>query len=528
MKTLRTIYEIARADFHERTRRFSFVVTLALVVYVAYLFVPPNDAVYTTLQMGNHRGIYNSAWIGAQMALLAATYLIIVGFYLVRNSINRDLRTHVGEIIAATRVRKPVYTLGKMLSNFGTLAVIVGVVALSTPVLQLIRGEDMTIRPLALIAPFLYLCLSAIALVAAMAVLFECIPFLRGTLGNIVYFLVIPGMMAFELEKGVPILGINVVSRNMMEVCHQAYPDYVIGSSFTLGGEAPGLDQIISMTTFTWNGMTPSGDFLLNRLMWIGIAVGITMVAGVFFNRFDSAGARSIAPTKPKRAPRFPRVRYGLQWLTLSRGGELAIAAAGANGHVRLTPLPARRPRGRFLGVLRAELRLAIGSLPWWWQIGLLGLIAAQLATPWSEARQFISPVAWLWPILIWSSMGIREHRRSVNEIVFSAPHPLRRQLPAVWIAGVAVALFATSGMGLRTIIAGEAYRTVAWLAGAVFVPSLALALGTWSRTSRLFEIIYLFWWYIGPANAVGPADYTGMVEGAATPTLTAFYGLAA
>ena len=82
--------------------------------------------------------------------------------------------------------------------------------------------------------------------------------------------------------------------------------------------------------------------------------------------------------------------------------------------------------------------------------------------------------------------------------------------------------------MALRSIIAGETYRVAAWVAGALFIPSLALALGTWGRTSRLFEIIYLFWWYIGPVNAVPPADYTGMVEGAATPTLIAFYGLAA
>jgi hypothetical protein len=44
-----------------------------------------------------------------------------------------------------------------------------------------------------------------------------------------------------------------------------------------------------------------------------------------------------------------------------------------------------------------------------------------------------------------------------------------------------------------------------------MFVPSLALMLGVWSGSSRMFEILYLLLWYAGPLNKVPFLDYTGI-----------------
>lgn len=46
--------------------------------------------------------------------------------------------------------------------------------------------------------------------------------------------------------------------------------------------------------------------------------------------------------------------------------------------------------------------------------------------------------------------------------------------------------------------------------AGALFIPSLALALGVWTGTSRFFEGLYTAIWYIGPLNRVPGLDFTG------------------
>ena len=52
-----------------------------------------------------------------------------------------------------------------------------------------------------------------------------------------------------------------------------------------------------------------------------------------------------------------------------------------------------------------------------------------------------------------------------------------------------------------------------AWLVGALFIPTFALALGVWSGNSKLFEILYLVIWYIGPMNHVPALDYLGSTE---------------
>ncbi len=41
-------------------------------------------------------------------------------------------------------------------------------------------------------------------------------------------------------------------------------------------------------------------------------------------------------------------------------------------------------------------------------------------------------------------------------------------------------------------------------------IPSLALATGVWSGTSKLFEILYMVIWYLGPLNNVPNLDYIG------------------
>ena len=50
-----------------------------------------------------------------------------------------------------------------------------------------------------------------------------------------------------------------------------------------------------------------------------------------------------------------------------------------------------------------------------------------------------------------------------------------------------------------------------AWLAGALFIPSLALFLGTASRTHRMFQALYVILWYAA-VNQVKAADYMGTV----------------
>ena len=165
-----------------------------------------------------------------------------------------------------------------------------------------------------------------------------------------------------------------------------------------------------------------------------------------------------------------------------------------------------------------SELRLMLKGQRWWWYAVALGLLIASAVSPDSAARLGVLTVAWLWPALVWSQMGARESRYATQSFIFSSARTLNRQLPAIWVAGFIVAVLTGGGYALRTLASGDWSGLLAWGAGALFIPSLALALGVWSGTSKPFEAIYTVWWYLGPLNHAPGFDFVGSVPASNRP----------
>ena len=97
-----------------------------------------------------------------------------------------------------------------------------------------------------------------------------------------------------------------------------------------------------------------------------------------------------------------------------------------------------------------------------------------------------------------------------MQQIAFSSASPLWRQLPAQWLSGFIVILIMGSGVALKFLFGGDAAGLIAFVSGALFIPSLALALGVWSGSSKPFEIVYVSLWYLGPLNKVPGLDFIG------------------
>lgn len=530
MNTMRTLYHLVRADLLERARRYSFLITLGLTILAGYVFVPPSDANYVigvllqdTEGLNYYRGIYNSAWIGSNVALTTTIFLSFFGFYLVKNAVERDRWTGVGQIIATTPLSKPFYTLGKALSNLAVLALMVGILGVAALVMQLIRGEGLSIQLWALSSSFLLIALPAMAVVAALAILFETLSWLRGGFGNAVYFFLWIGMSWIRIP-GITddVWGMGLIERSVTAAARAAFPDRHLYASI---GVNPVLGKL---QTFLWEGLEWTPGILLGRLVWVGVAFGIAMVAAGFFRRFDPAHGvfhRFDLSAEHTRRGLLDRWRKRLRpealpSVALEEGGLLPAPA-----RVHLTPLVATPTQFRFGRTLLAELRLMLKGQRWWWYVVALGLIVAGLSNPSDVARRQLLAFAWIWPLLIWSAMGTREVRHRTEQLVFSAAHPLRRQLPATWLAGVIVAQFAGGGVAVRFVLAGDWANVMAWTISAVFIPTLALVLGCWSGSSKLFEVVYLVVWYIGPIQGLPALDFMG-VSSVSIATHVPFYYL--
>jgi hypothetical protein len=493
------LYHLIRADFLERTRRYSFLIMLGLVLYLGYAV----NVGQITVRLDTYRGVFNSAWVGSMMTLVVNFFLGWFGFYLIKNSIARDYETGVGQIMATTPLSRPLYALGKWLSNFAVLGVMVFILMLAAIAMQLIQSEDPQIHLWALTAPFLFVALPFMALVAALAVFFECIRWLRGGLGNAVYFfLFISGIAVVAILLGTKIplldwLGFGMFSNSMGAAARAVYPNYESGFMLSM---APNFAEV---QTFYWSGVNWTLAVILTRMSTVVLSIGLVLLGALFFDRFDPSRGRPHAKSKSASDSLEPAV------LSLSK--DVSIIEAESAPEIQLSALPAVRSRFRFEALYLAELRMLLKGQPWWWYLAALGLIIATFVSPLDSLRSGLLPAALIWPTLVWSGLGCRENRHFTRQMVFSAPRPVWNQLPAAWLAGFTVAALMGVGAAMRFALAGEMLNLLSLLAGLLFIPSLALALGVWTGSSKAFEVLYALFWYLGPLNKVLELDYVGV-----------------
>jgi hypothetical protein len=497
MNTLRVLYHLARADFLERIRRYSFMLMLGLVVWIGYLSASGQFPMWVT---PDYIGITNSAWAGGIMTITVTSLLGFVGFYIVKGSVNRDYTTGVGQIMATTPLSRPLYMLGKWLSNFAVVGVTILIVMLEGVVMTLLAGAQ-GFNLVTLAAPLVIIALPTMGLVAAFAVLFESISWLRGGLGNVVYFVVYMAMISLSSmgivanALGTPapanpyidFTGQQTIGENIAQAAKAAYPECTGMLSFVGGATVPNPKY------FTWNGMIWTSDILLSRLVFLVLAVGLVTLSALFFDRFNPSRLLLIKRTRTESD--VPKPVTASEAIPVSK--------------VHLTPLADNHSRFRFGALFLAELKLFLKGQHWWWYVIAAGLVVVQVVTPLEVTRTLLL-AAWVWHILILSGLGCRENRFDTRQIVFAAPHPIANQLPAAWLSAFVVTAILGSGALIKFILMGETVSVLGWLTGIIFIPSLALALGTLTGSGKAFEAVYVVWMY-AIYQRVPALDFMGM-----------------
>ncbi|HUE42935.1 MAG TPA: hypothetical protein VMP12_05190 [Candidatus Sulfotelmatobacter sp.] len=532
MIQVRAITAIARADFLERVRRYSFLLTLLFAMFLGYAAATGR----IMIQLGGHRGVYTSAWVGALVALVTTCWVSLVGFYIVKGGIDRDRQTGVGQVLAATPLSKSTYALGKFLSNFAVLSSMVLVLAVAAVVIQISVHEDSHLDFFALLSPFVIIALPAMLLTAAVAILFETLPVLRGGTGNVVWFFVWAFLgVALAAVTGIEWLdplGNMAMASSMKQGAWAHIPGYQGGFAFTIADKPVQVVQ-----SFRWEGVPWTASQILLRLAWCGVAIVLVFLAAAVFDRFDSVGwfgraqrkaAQAVSGVAFANGAAFENGAASARGVAAAPSGSFARSGSAKIAPSQLTVLAARDRSNAFGRLFVAEWKLAMKGLRWWWYAVAAGLLVAQATAPIATARQQLLGTSWLWLVLVWSAMGARETRFGTRALLFSSARILPRQILTCWLAGFALAVLFGSAAGLRILATQGASALLPWIAGAAFLPSMALALGVWSGTSKPFEGILTAMWYIGPINRVSGIDYTGSSNGPATMHYALTYLIAA
>jgi len=498
MSNVRMIYHIARADFLDRVRRYSFLMTLGVAVYLGLATLQGT----IRLQLGEYVGVFNSAWVSALMTMVAGTFLSIAGFYVVRNSVFRDEQTRVGRVLAATPMTKFAYTAAKALSNLAVLLSMTAVLAAAAVILQYVRGEDTHFQLWAFVAPFLLVVLPAMAFTAAIAVLFETAPLLRSAAGNIIFFFVWTLLIVGSISvPHLDVMGLGLFFRSMTSTVRAIDPSF--HNSFTLQldfGSSPA-----AFRKFVWNGVDWTPSVVAERLLWIAVAAGLVAIAAFAFRRFDPDGDRS-----------HNSVRHN----DTVDSGAGKHEEQGPTHAVHLGTIAERPQAARFGQLYLTEWRLLTSGLRWWAYAISAGFMIAGFVSPLRAARFQVLAAAWIWPSLLLARSGARDGLYAMRALLFSCPKAITRQLASAWIAGASVLLALSIGVLARLLFQKDFRGCIAIVAGALFVSALSLLTGTLTSNDKSFAALYTIWWYIGPLHAIPGADFIGVTPSSARPAL--------
>lgn len=479
MGALHRFLAILVADLRERSRTLRFWLMVMIVAGATYWLLPPADAGYSTLSIpGGGRGYYSSAWVGMTLAMVYSGLMSLVGFYVIRGTLVRDIESRVWQLLVATPMTRTTFLLAKWASHMLVFCVVGGIGLALALVIQWVRAEDRTLDVIELVKPFVLLNLPGLALTAAIAVWYDLLPFTRRTLGNVLFFFTwvfITSMSMVPLERDDDSArrgwtsdpsGMVVAARAI-----QAQREAATGETYALGLNVGIQVNEQSIERFEWRTWEVDARQLPGRALWLAISLALVVAAAPLLDWAASKGLRvTAARDNGGRA---------LRWLDRA-----------------LAPL-ARGP----VGILAtAELSLALRQRRAWWWLAAVGSLVAQAVAP-DKGLHAALLLAWLLPLDILARSLLRERDHGTGGLVFTAPGVTLRLACARWLVSVAL-LAALSLPGLVRL-------AITSPAGALAVVVIILSLATWGLASaatfhnpRPFELAMVGCAYVGVQGA--------------------------
>lgn len=502
MSAARLLGAQIEAEVKNRLRAPSTLVALVVLFALSFLWIPdPAKNTVSIAWKGStegvvQTGVYNSAYIGATAAVLAALFLSLIGFYLVAGSVRRDRETGVGAILAATPLSSWAYLAGKAAAHFAYLLA----VGLASVVAGVAVFWRYGVGPLALsdfLAPFLLLVAPALAFTAAVAVLFDVVPGLSGRGGQVLLFfvwtfvfLMIPVLLAGGFSQREEHRSLPVFDPTGLAAFTQQVADSMPGGR--VGDISIGLMVMDRPPErVEWDGIRFSPRLVALRLLnflWVLPVLGL---AALTFDRFDPARGR-----KQERRHREPAVLE-------ERAGPPRLSA------VELAPITCQPGWRRSV--------LAEARLLWTGASGLRWpLLAAAVAAALPGQAGFPGRAALLLLLApIVSEVGARERLAGTAGLVFAQPGAVRPL--ALWKAAATALFVLAFGLpALAGLLVGDAPRSLALLCGLLALASFATAASALTGGGKLFTAMWVALWYAALSGGA-ELDPTGVLTARST-----------
>ena len=468
--SLGRIVAIVKADFRIRFRRVSTVVVFLLLSAFAYFWIPAPSTGRALLQVNDHRALNTSGAVGLGTASIGMIFVGLFGYYVISNTIRRDVATRCGLVAASTPMRSLEYLLGKFLGNLAFLFTFLGGFMLSSMAMLTVRGEG-PFQPVLFVEQYLLLTPAAIVFVSATAVLFESIPFLAGKLGDVLYFFLWAAVIGVVIGKETShgqmswarFFDFTGFGFMIEQLQHTLHTDSVsIGSSPFDPKKSP----------IIFPGLTLTRVWVLPRLVSLLAPLLLIPVAGLFFHRFD--------PVRTRRASD----KSSRNWIGKLQNVFKPISR-------RAVALTTIRRGSSFGSAIWTDAMLTFTLSP----LAFVVFLAAIIGTM-SASAAAVLPIVFAALALVISDVATRDARAGTVASVRSIPR-LREsyvwwKLGSTWLLSL---LFCAAAI-VRAVPRGS-LATIALLVGIFFIAAMATALGLTTSNPKTFIVAFLTFWYV-------------------------------
>jgi hypothetical protein len=479
---------VARTDVLIRVRRpASIAVFLALCAF-AYMVVPPLSSGRTLMQVDGHRAFLSSATIALATAGFDAILIGMIGFYLVSNTIRRDLVTRTGYVIAGMPVTNAEYLAGKFLGNTAFL----GLVALGSMVnvmgMHLLRAEG-PLQPLVYLSTYAAVMGPALFVISAFALLFESVRPLSGRVGDVLYFFVWIFLVAIAgTAEGQP----GISWHNYVDPFGMLFMIQSVGVGTGHGVMIGGAPYDPANAPWAYPGIPWSAAVIWPRVVSALLSIPVLLVAWVFFARFD--------PAKMKGEARHAR-RNIIGQLNRILKPVTRLLLRG------LQPAGGRPSVGR---IALSELTLTFMLSPIALALAIAFAVWGTLA-PIASVRGAVLPAAFFAIIIAIGDIATRDDAAGMTALLYSMPK-VRPWYVAVKFLAAAGAALAFTFVPLVRIAIVQPPSALSLVIGVIFVAALAVSLGTLTGSSKTFAAVFLLFMYLVMSAKGAPSfDFAGM-----------------
>ncbi len=488
------VLAIAATDMRLRLRRPATLWVILILSGLAYMVIPDPSEGRALMVVDDVRALYTSQVVALATAGLASLFLTFAGFYLASNGLRRDLLARTGGIIASTPVDSGTYLVGKFLGGVAFLGSITGMYILNVMAMHLLRGEG-PLQPVTYVLTYLLVLGPAIAVVAALALCFECIPLLAGRLGDVLFFFIWALLLALgAMSQGdgigryLDVMGLGFILSQVHAVTNSEH--LAIGMTPFRGDVAPWVLPPIRFSLAT----------VLPRITLALLAIPILIVARVFFHRFDPARVRS-----GKTGSGGGLVRHASQLIKpLTR----MVSAVGA----RIMPIAPAALRPVLADTIMTLCQSPFVLLAW------IGVLVASVTAQDATAHHTLPLVVAVILAIALADLSTRDRAAGVQSMLYSMPMV---KPGYAWIkvgSGALLALLFCVPPAVRIALTAPG-PALSLLVAAGFMAALATALGLLTRTPKTFMGVFLLFLYLvvngGQVPSLDFAGWNGVATGA-------------